>query len=100
MTKISRFAVACVISTLPISPVLAQEAGVAAPEVASSAAPSPYSQQFGLAMRGRYVMVPSWMLGLFTKEATPLNTGHPLTATGWGAEKMPLLIPITFRSKA
>jgi len=74
MTKISRFAVACVISTLPVSPVLAEDANFPAPEVASSAAPAPYSQQFGLAMRGRYVTVPSWFLGLFTKEATPLNS--------------------------
>ena len=33
--------------------------------------------QFGFAMRARYVSVPSWFLGLFTKENTALSTfGH------------------------
>ena len=74
MAKVSRFAIVGVILTLPASPVLAQEATDPAPTAVASVAPAPYTQQFGLAMRGRYVTVPSWFLGLFTKEATPLHT--------------------------
>lgn len=35
---------------------------------------SPYAQQFGMSVRGRYVTVPSWFLDLFTKENVPLHT--------------------------
>lgn len=75
MAKISRIALVSVISTLPVSPVMAQELAPADPSAESMAAPPPaYGQQFGLAMRGRYVTVPSWFLGLFSKENSPLHT--------------------------
>ncbi|MDX2018675.1 MAG: hypothetical protein SF187_00435 [Deltaproteobacteria bacterium] len=76
MAKISRIALVSVISTLPVSPVVAQEAGAPTPTAEAAAAPPPaaYGQQFGLSMRGRYVTVPSWFLGLFSKENSPLHT--------------------------
>ncbi len=45
------------------------------PSVAGAAPPVAYTQQFGLSARGRYVTVPSWFLGLFTEENSPLHTG-------------------------
>src|SRR5688572_12470991 len=42
--------------------------------LAEAAPPEPYEQQFGVAVRGRYVTVPSWFLGLFTEKNSPLHT--------------------------
>jgi hypothetical protein len=44
---------------------------------AIDAAAAPPTAQFGFAVRSRYVSVPAWFLGLFTKENTTLSTlGH------------------------
>ncbi len=53
-------------------PARAQTESVAA----TAPVPTRPAVQFGMAARGRYVSVPSWFLGLFTKENLPLSSYH------------------------
>ena len=72
MLKLLHLALVCVVlTTLSAASAHAQQAN---PTVAESAPPVPYAQQYGLAVRGRYVTVPSWFLGLFTERNSPLHT--------------------------
>lgn len=42
--------------------------------VAAAMPPPPQGQQYGLAVRGRYVSVPGWLLDLFTEANSPLHS--------------------------
>lgn len=75
---VNRWSVSLLIAAAVVNPTSAfaqapTVEAVEAPTLAGVPEPPP-KVTFGMGLRGRYVTVPSWFLGLFTKENTPLHS--------------------------
>lgn len=61
--------------------------------------PPPTGAQYGLSVRGRYVTMPSWFLGLFTQENSPLHSaGFILEGFRRNAENFDIAVGLGYQN--
>ena len=74
-------------------------AGVPAVSAEAESGPRQRSSVFGIATRGRFVSVPSWLLGLFLRQNVPLFTlGHVGLEGYWRRNNFQIAVAVSYQN--